>query len=169
LKWEVILKICLDKDKMTELTTNQIIKIVIAVFVLVIVVAGAYLSLKYYIIPYFRDLGPSEPDVDASSPFYQECLKNKVAYLDKGYINIFDKKDSSKSKLTEYYVKSIKIYKYNTYSAGWGWIADILQRDTEVGIIESDGIIKINNDLGDADLKELNGATKVNNEICKKA
>lgn len=39
---------------MTELTTEKIIKLIIAVFVLVVVIIGVYLSFKYYIIPRFK-------------------------------------------------------------------------------------------------------------------
>lgn len=42
---------------MAELTINQIIKIIIVVFVIVVVVGGIYLAFKEYIIPYIKGIG----------------------------------------------------------------------------------------------------------------
>ena len=40
-----------------ELTINNLIKIIIAVVVIAVVVLGAYLVMKDYIIPYFKGMG----------------------------------------------------------------------------------------------------------------
>ena len=42
---------------MVELTINNIIKMIIAVFVLVAVIGGIYLGFKSYVIPFFDGLG----------------------------------------------------------------------------------------------------------------
>jgi len=41
---------------MTELTINQVIKIIIGVFVVVVVVAGLFFIFKNYIIDFFKNL-----------------------------------------------------------------------------------------------------------------
>ena len=45
-----------------ELTTNNLIKIIIAVFVIVVVIAGIYLGMRNYVIPYFSGIGFEEND-----------------------------------------------------------------------------------------------------------
>ncbi len=45
---------------MVELTISQTIKIIIAVFVLIVVVFGIYMVFKYYIIPYFENIFPTK-------------------------------------------------------------------------------------------------------------
>tara|TARA_Y100000034_G_scaffold119304_1_gene160961 strand:- start:702 stop:1127 length:426 start_codon:yes stop_codon:yes gene_type:complete len=45
-----------------ELTTNNLIKIIIAVFVIVVVITGIYLGMRNYVIPYFTGIGFDEND-----------------------------------------------------------------------------------------------------------
>ena len=42
---------------MSQLTISQIIKIIIAVFIIAVVVLSVYLAFKNYIIPYFEGIG----------------------------------------------------------------------------------------------------------------
>ena len=46
---------------MAELTINQLIKIIIGVFVVVVVVGGLYLFFKNYVIDFFKNLPGGEP------------------------------------------------------------------------------------------------------------
>ena len=48
---------------MVELTIEQVIKIIIYVFVIIMVVIGIYLAFKNYIIPYFENIGPSNSTI----------------------------------------------------------------------------------------------------------
>lgn len=44
---------------MAGFSIEQLIKIIIVIFVLAVVVLGVYVAFKNYIIPYFQNLGPS--------------------------------------------------------------------------------------------------------------
>ncbi len=48
---------------MAELTIENIIKMVVAVFVLIMVIVGAYVGFTGYILPYFNDFGFGEQDI----------------------------------------------------------------------------------------------------------
>lgn len=160
---------------MSELTTNKIITIIIAVFVLVIVLIALSYAMGEYIIPYFRGLGPQEPEIDVTSPFYQNCLKNIVALVEQerySYIKL--KQTDGSFKKTEYYLQGGKVVRFEKTSSLVSYvpvlgpfIVDRLDWDTEVGIIDSEGKIKLEEEQAKKDLKEIDGATKVYNEICK--
>jgi Kef-type K+ transport system membrane component KefB len=46
---------------MAALTINQLIKLIIGIFVFVIVVGGLYWFLNNYIIDFFKNIVPEEP------------------------------------------------------------------------------------------------------------
>jgi len=46
---------------MAELTINQLIKIIIGIFVVVVVLGGLYLFFKDYVIDFFKNLPEGEP------------------------------------------------------------------------------------------------------------
>ena len=48
---------------MAELTVNQIIKIILGLFVVVLVVLGIYVFLKEYVIDFFKNMAGGEPVV----------------------------------------------------------------------------------------------------------
>jgi len=55
---------------MAELTINQLIKIIIGVFVVVVVVIGIYAFFKNYVIDFFKNMGGGN-----SSEFFMYLLK----------------------------------------------------------------------------------------------
>ena len=48
---------------MAELTINQLIKIIVGIFVVAVVVAGLYLFFKNYVIDFFQNLGGNYSEV----------------------------------------------------------------------------------------------------------
>lgn len=143
---------------MAELTTEQIIKIVIAVLVLVVVLGGVYLIFRDKIFSYFGDLAPAE-EQDLSSPYYQELLKeqNLVARIasdaKERYIFVGEKK-------TSYYIKKGTVY---LHIKG---LFDTHYFDKNVGTIGKDNKIHIDKDeLNDPTLQLINGAEKIGNEL----
>ncbi|MEK6741722.1 MAG: hypothetical protein AABX68_00880 [Nanoarchaeota archaeon] len=48
---------------MTQLTVENLIKIIIGVLVFVAVVVGLYIFFKDYVIDFFKNIGPSKPAV----------------------------------------------------------------------------------------------------------
>ncbi|OIO81490.1 hypothetical protein AUJ84_00940 [Candidatus Pacearchaeota archaeon CG1_02_32_132] len=141
-----------------ELTTGQIIKIIIAVLVFVIVVASIAFSFKNYIIPYFTDV-PGGEQKDITTPYYQELIKdeNLVATIVQGdkakYISIGGKK-------TLYYFWKSDVT--NIYRDDF-WI------DDKIGTVDKNGIIEIDSSYlkEDVNLGEINGAEKIGTEIYK--
>jgi hypothetical protein len=138
---------------MVEITSEQIVKIVVAVLVLVVVLGGVYILFKDKILSYFSDITPRD-NRDFSSPYYTELLKpgNLVATLDReGYIYIDNVK-------TKYYIKknSIKL------DVSW-WL------DKEVGVLGKD--FKISIDEGwkkkDQILSSIDGSEKIGQELRK--
>src|SRR3989338_7604004 len=61
---------------MSELTTGQIVKIVIGVLVLVVVLSGVYLVFKDSIISYFTGFAPAH-EVDTTTAFGKELVQDK--------------------------------------------------------------------------------------------
>ena len=49
---------------MAELTINQLIKIIVGIFVVAVVVAGIYLFFKNYVIDFFKNMpGENVPEI----------------------------------------------------------------------------------------------------------
>jgi len=88
-----------------ELTVNNIIKIIIAVFVIVVLVFGIYLGVKSYIIPYFTEIGPSGDGSGGNGDIgggVDVCNgKTEIGYIDNNFIYILDK---GKYKETNFYI-----------------------------------------------------------------
>ncbi|MDD5191839.1 MAG: hypothetical protein PHH54_04155 [Candidatus Nanoarchaeia archaeon] len=140
-----------------ELTTENIIKIALGVFVIVMLILGIYLAMRSYIIPYFSGIGFEEPKVDINSQFGKELVqeKNLVGTVDeKGYFVY-------KGVKTEIYFQKDKIYVKEYGVFNWDWT----NPDEEIGKLDSEGkiTIKINSQYSD-NLKE---AYKVGKEIYK--
>lgn len=145
---------------MAEITSEQIVKIVIAVFVLVVVLGGVYLLFKDKILSYFGDLTPKD-NRDFSSPYYKELLeneKNLVATLTKkGKLEYISLKGGVE---TNYYIdgKSVKLDDKSIFS-----------RDKKVGILDKQFKIRIDSEYlnGDDVLTSINGAEKIGKELRK--
>tara|TARA_Y100000310_G_scaffold343846_1_gene453462 strand:- start:3478 stop:3915 length:438 start_codon:yes stop_codon:yes gene_type:complete len=144
-----------------ELTTTNLIKILIAVFVIIAIIIGVYLSMKTYIIPYFKGAGPSgEEDKGVVSGSVSICDGKTISV---GYIN--DKKyfvKDGETKPTRIYFKKGKIY----YDRPWNPINNHIGRinqnaEIEIFIAKKDvkGVKNYYNDLN----KALVGG----NQVCK--
>lgn len=143
-----------------ELTTGQIIKIIIAILVFVIVVVSIAFSFKNYIIPYFTDV-PGGEQKDITMPYYQELIKseNLVATIvnvggnNAHYITI------DESKTLYYFWKS----DVNNIYRDDSWI------DNKIGIVDKNGIVEIKDGYLEEDdkLVIINGGEKIGNEIYK--
>jgi len=148
-----------------ELTTSQIIKIIIGVLVIVSVVIGIYFSMKYYILPYFSGITYDEPKIDPNSDFGKELLqeKNLIGRVDitSKYQYFIYKKDNSFVR-TEIYFYKRKIY-FNIEK----WF------DRQIGFLDNNDKISINRDielgggLTEKAYDVLNNAYKNYNEIYK--
>ncbi len=130
-----------------ELTTENIIKIAIGVFVIVTIVLGVYFAMKFYVIPYFSGIGFEEPKIDVNSEFGKELMKdeNLIGTVDeKGY---FVLKDGTK---TDIYFKKGKVYMndklFGTIIPILSWIDDNIDPDTKIGSYAEDGKITISRD-----------------------
>lgn len=158
MQWGIISKIY--SDKMAELATNEVIKIVIAVLVLAVVIFGLVSGYRNYIVPYFEDLGPSNEKKDLDSQYYKELVKkeNEVAILTSGdkeqYLII-------KGEKTRYYWKKGDIKEDNGK-----WYA----LDKKLGITDKNGRIAIFEEslAGNPEIEALKGAEKVGNAFYKK-
>ncbi len=158
---------------MTELTTDQIVKIGIAVLVLTVVVIGAIVGFRNYIFPYFKDLGPGEREVDLSSPYYQQLIKDEnLAGLttkgsNKNFISVRRSFGSQQDFIeTDYYFwkKSGEIYKKmdGEWLKLWTWT-----NDPFVGKADEKGIIFIDEKYR-GELEVIHGAEKIGGEVYKK-
>lgn len=150
---------------MAELTTEQIVKIVIAVLILVLVLSGVYLAFKGSIFPYFSNIAPAhQPDLE--NPYYKELLKNDnlVAtfsyYDDEAVISVRSGVEYVK---TPFYItkKSGKLYR--TLGARLtlnplGWFG----KDQYVGIVNREnGVIMIESEFKEESyLSEIDGGYK---------
>lgn len=139
-----------------ELTINNLIKIIIAVFVIVVVIFGIYSGMRNYILPYFSGLGFEEPKIDMNSGFGKILIKeeNKIARLDNENYLVF------KNQKTDVYFKEQKIWIKEIGVLG----IDRLDLDEEIGSLDNEGKITINPGFG---YEELNGAYKFGKEIYK--
>jgi len=151
-----------------ELTINNLIKMTIAVLVIVLFMAGLYLGMKTYVIPYFSGIGFEEPRVDVGSQFGQTLIKpeNQV-----GTVGREDGFFYNNGQKTSIYFKKGKIK-----VAEGKWISS----DSEIGSVTNDGKIIIDMKYVDPllggkytiaginlDAKLLNGAYKFGLEIYK--
>ena len=148
---------------MSELTTGEIVKMVIAILVLLVVVVGAYFGYTYYFKTYFEGLGPSIDDYNAKN---QEIVKSKpllaVVTIDARNNYILFSGDKEKS---EYYVckgcwfaSDGEIFKDNKNPA---WM------DEKVGFVDTNGQIKIITKFLGERIGTLNDAIKSFNSIAK--
>lgn len=150
---------------MADISTEQIVKMVIAVLVLAVVVAGVYFGYGYYFKNYFQGLGPDNGgDYNVQN---QEIVKNLkgIAYVttDSKHNYITFEEDSIPSK---YYIcqgcwftPDGTIYRDNGNPA-WP--------DTKVGFVDNQGAIRIIQEfIGEDKLAKLEGAIKSFNKIAK--
>ncbi len=140
-----------------ELTTENIIKIALGVFVIVTVVLGVYFAMNFYIIPYFSGIGFEEPKIDINSEFGKELMKeeNLIGTADnKGYFVY-------QGTTTKIYFKKNKVYLRETGWFGWDWT----NPDEEIGKLDNEGKVVINRNVQYSDV--LNNAYKVGKEIYK--
>lgn len=152
-----------------ELTTSNLIKIIIGVFIIVLVILGVYIAMKNYIIPYFSGIGFEEPKIDANTEFGKELIqdKNKIGIVDnEGYFVYQGKK-------TDVYFKENKIYLreyFGELKTGFWSIFLLnpikrLKPNSEIGSLDNEGKISINKEVEYKDI--LNNAYKNGNEIYK--
>lgn len=139
---------------MTQLTTDNIIKITIGVIVLAFVILGAVLSFNNYIKPFFDNLFPNEEEeqVDINTPYYQNLMKNLIAFLDKdGIINFV----GQNSQIKDFRIEGEHIRKIKKGNWYYAWLNS---KDPKVGeIVER--IIKIDSKYrSDSVLMTLNDA-----------
>ena len=139
-----------------ELTINNLIKMVIAMLVIVLVIAGIYLGMKSYVIPYFSGIGFEEPKVDINTQFGGELIqdKNLIGRVDKDGFFMYE------NKKTDLRFKDNKILLFESF-LGIGW----LNPDTKAGTIEQDGKLVVEPITEYYEI--LNGAYKYGNEIYK--
>ena len=148
---------------MSELTTGEIVKMVMAVLVLLVVVVGAYYGYTYYFKTYFEGLGPSIEDYNAKNI---EIVKSKpvlaVVTTDSrnNYITFTGDKEKS-----EYYIcKGCQIA-----SDGEMFKDDKnpVWLDEKVGFVDSNGQIKIISKFLGERIGTLNDALKSFSTIAK--
>jgi len=148
-------------NKKGELATSEIVKMVIAVFVLIIVIVGAYAGYKYYLVSYFKDLGPSgykEPDL--SSSYYQSLIveSNRVASVENTVEDVKWIYDKNGGKTFYYFWKETN----SIYLDVPFWA------DKQVGEISSTGKIKIfDSYTGNSFLSIINNGERVRGQIYK--
>lgn len=146
---------------MSELTVNEIVKIVIGVLLLVVVIGGVYLVFKDRIVSYFTGFSPPH-EVDATSAFGQELIqdKNIVATLflssSSNYITLV----GPPPRQTQYYFvkNSDRIKKDIGVFSSLSW-RGVFGADQEVGTIDGTGkVVIVDVFLSDADLQKIRGA-----------
>jgi hypothetical protein len=141
---------------MSELTTSQIIKIVIGVFVLAIVIIGVAMAWNNYIMPWFKGY-TIEDKRDLSTSFYQNLVneKNVVAYMDEkggGVLYLNNQK-------TDYYFTSNK----REIKEKMPWY----KFDKGVAKVDNNFKINVNGEYlqKDSRLSAINGGELINNVI----
>lgn len=144
---------------MSQLTTEQMVKIGIGVFVLLIVVIGVGLFFRENIFGFFTGLGPEQGrEIDLTSPYYKSCLEQK---------NIVAVKEFQGRDITfvgetsaDYFISTDggKIYGYRL---GIGWIGFTAGNivDGQVNIVDSY--------KQDVKLSKLDGAEYVQGVFCR--
>lgn len=152
---------------MSQMTMEQIVKIIIAVFVFILVLTGVIIGFRNYIIPYFTDLGPGQEKEDFSSPHYQTLLKEEslIGVLSKeGNKNFIMLKSGSSFVKTKYYFWKESGEIYENIEGGtltfWTW-----RNDKKVGEFNSAGVITL--DMSASEILSIQGATKIGNELRK--
>ena len=133
-----------------ELTINNLIKMVIAVFVIVLIVTGLFIAMKSYVLPYFSGIGFEEPKVDVNTQFGRELIqeKNLIGRVDSDGFFIYEKRK------TDVYFDEGKIKE----AVDW-WL------DDKIGFVGSDGKIEL--DGATEYFEVLEGSYKYGNEIYK--
>ena len=128
-----------------ELTTDNLIKIAIGVFVIVVMILGIYFAMNSYVIPYFSGIGFEEPKIDANSEFGKELLKdeNLIGSLDEDRYLVL--KGGEKTEI--YFPKGengiyLREYTWSYNKDSWGitnWVNDHLNGDKKIGSWDSNG------------------------------
>jgi hypothetical protein len=128
-----------------ELTTNNLIKMVIAVLVIVLIILGLYLGMKSYVIPYFSGIGFDESELDVNSQQFQDLIqeRNRIAAI-KDYDGKEFLYETNPSQRVEVYFDGQTIRIYNVWGGDdyGGW------RDREVGFVANNQEIFINSEEG---------------------
>jgi hypothetical protein len=144
-----------------ELTTNNLIKMVIAVLVIVLIILGLYMGVKSYVIPYFSGIGFNESKFEVDSQDFQNLAqeKNKIAYIQNNGRNeyaIFWQGGGP----TEFYIhQGTKIKKDNpTNAINWVYGGNV---DDQVGFIGNNQEIFMN----DGEDQTLTGAFRLGDGI----
>jgi hypothetical protein len=120
-----------------ELTTNNLIKMTIAVLVIVLIITGIFIGMRSYIIPYFSGIGFEEPKIDINTQFGNDLVKpeNLIAITkedsDHEYLWIDNKE-------TLWYFEDGDIMQVET-RLGY----DDLKWDSEVGFIGNEGKLEV--------------------------
>lgn len=148
---------------MAELTTGEIVKMVIAILVLIVVVVGAYFGYTYYFKAYFEGLGPGIEDYNSKN---QEVIKSKqslaVVTIDakNNYITF-----NGESKHSDYYIckgcwfaSDGEMFKDDGNPA-WA--------DEKVGFVDSNGQIHVVTKFIPEQIGNLDGAIKSFSTIAK--
>ena len=141
-----------------ELTTDNLIKIAIGVFVIVTVILGVYFAMRFYIIPYFSGIWSGEEDgnIGGSSDVCDGKIKIGRIEKDKEYYFWYEK--GGENEKTPIYFKGDKI----KFSKDW-------KIDDLIGRVQGDEI-EIFNDYKDAKYsysKEIDGALIGGKQVCK--
>ncbi len=160
---------------MSELTTSQLIKIVISVLIFVIVVFAVVLALRNYIIPYF-DGYKLQDRPDFSKPYFQQLLVDDnilgviTGDAKEGYLSIKTGEEKKDFILTKYYVRYSNNGVYRSVDVSWGNLFTGGWRDPQVGMIEN-SVVRINQQyLNDENslLRVIHGQTKSGEVIRKR-
>lgn len=148
---------------MAQLTISQLIKMLLFGFVIVLVIYGVSLGFNSYVIPYFKDIGPSTEDPrNLNTQFYETLVapENVVATLDAKKFFIVD------GNKINYFIEDSGIY----FKVDFWW-------DTKAGELidykinmDGDYLKKIN--VGDRvveykALVKINGGEVVGSEVYK--
>lgn len=145
-----------------ELTTENIIKIALGVFVIVTVVLGVYFAMKFYIIPYFSGIGFDKEEigvvggVEGSAICEGKEIIGEFKIYNPGMMsytnNFFFKLDGTR---TEIYLNEDK---KQMRKAVWGG-------DLDIGVVKND-IISIYDKYKEEKVI-LDGKSVEGNKICK--
>ncbi len=150
---------------MAELAINNIIKIILAVFVFVLVVVSVALAFKNYLMPYFAGISPSEDQVDLNDPYYKSLVqpKNVVATVQEknGRASLV-----IQNQVTNYYFDKRDPKKIRLYVPWQGNIFD-WKLDPQIGSLGSDRKIRISDLTKHPDLASVNLAERIGNELYK--
>lgn len=146
------------------LTTDEIVKMVIAVLVLVVVAGGAYMGYTYYLKGYFQGLGPGGEDYNAKN---EVLVNDKQAIARAGmdsrlnYITF-----EGENAQSEFYI--CKGCWFTTDGEMFKDDGNAMVSDKKVGFIDVQGRIHILTEfVSDTRLAKLDGAIKSYYKIAK--